>query len=171
MLTIRLQRTGRKGYAHFRVVVQDVRQSPSSGKVIASLGTYDPHTKEANIDTEKAKFYIKNGVQPSSRVATLLKKAGVKLPAWVELDTKKKKAIKHPEKLRKNRPSDAETVEAKPAEPKEEELTEPKEEKPVDKSAAKESLAETEPTTKEAAEPTKENLAEEPATEEKAKKE
>lgn len=61
MLVIRMQRTGRKGYAQFRVVVQDVRQTPTSGHVVAGLGTYDPHTKQANVDIEKAKYYLLNG--------------------------------------------------------------------------------------------------------------
>jgi len=74
-----MQRTGRKGHAQFRVVVQDSRQTPSSGRVIAGLGSYNPHTKEANLDTEKAAFYLSNGAQPSDRVALLLKKECVKL--------------------------------------------------------------------------------------------
>jgi hypothetical protein len=35
MLAIRMQRTGRKGHAMFRVVVQDSRLTPSSGRVVA----------------------------------------------------------------------------------------------------------------------------------------
>jgi small subunit ribosomal protein S16 len=101
-----MQRTGRKGHAHFRVVVQDSRQTPSSGRVVAGLGSYNPHTKETNIDVEKAAFYLSNGAQPSDRVALLLKKEGVKLPEWVELaDTKKQKQVKNADKLRKNQPA------------------------------------------------------------------
>lgn len=105
MLAIRMQRTGRKGHAQFRVVVQDSRQTPSSGRVIAGLGSYNPHTKETNIDVEKAAFYLGNGAQPSDRVALLLKNQGVKLPEWVELaDKKKQKTTKNADKLRKNQP-------------------------------------------------------------------
>jgi small subunit ribosomal protein S16 len=113
MLVIRLQRTGRSGHAQFRVVVQDVRQTPTSGQIVAALGTYDPHTKKANIDVEKVKFYLSNGAQPSGRLTAILKELGVKLPNWVELPTKKQRAIRHGDKLRKNRP--AEVKEAKPA--------------------------------------------------------
>ena len=56
MLVIRLQRTGRKGHAMFRIVVQDSRQTPTSGKVVARLGSYNPHNKEVIIDKEKAAF-------------------------------------------------------------------------------------------------------------------
>lgn len=107
MLTIRLQRTGRKGHANFRVVVQDSRQSPTSGKFVALLGSYDPHNKTVTLEKNKAEFYLKNGAHPSNRVATLLKTEGVKLPKWLELTPPKKKETRHPEKLRKNRPAGA----------------------------------------------------------------
>ena len=55
MLVIRLQRTGRKGHAQFRVVVQDSRRTPSSGKIVAALGHYNPHNKEIVVNKEKAK--------------------------------------------------------------------------------------------------------------------
>ena len=118
MLAIRMQRTGRKGHAQFRVVVQDSRQTPSSGRVIAGLGNYNPHTKETKIDTEKAAFYLNNGAQPSDRVAFILQKEGVKLPSWVILASdKKQKSIKNVEKLRKNRPvEEAAPIEDAPAE-------------------------------------------------------
>jgi small subunit ribosomal protein S16 len=115
MLVIRMQRAGRKGHAQFRVVVQDSRRTPTSGRVVARLGSYNPHTKTATIDKEKASFYLEHGAQPSDRVARLLKSEGVKLPAWVKLDIDKKRTIRNPEKLRRNRPADA-PAEEKPAE-------------------------------------------------------
>jgi small subunit ribosomal protein S16 len=69
MLVIRMQRTGRKGHAQFRVVVQDSRRTPTSGKLVASLGSYNPHTKTTTVDKEKAKFYLEHGAQPTERVA------------------------------------------------------------------------------------------------------
>lgn len=115
MLAIRMQRTGRKGHAMFRVVVQESRLTPTSGKVVALLGSYDPHAKTATLDKEKAATFLKNGAQPSDRAARLLKKEGVKLPKWVQLEAKQSGAIRNPEKLRKNRPA-----EPKAAEPTEE---------------------------------------------------
>lgn len=106
MLAIRMQRTGRKGHAHFRVVVQDSRLTPTSGRVVAGLGSYDPHTKQAKIDLEKAEFYLKNGAQPSSRVAALLKNEGLKLPEWVVVAEAKQRSVKNPDKLRKNQPAE-----------------------------------------------------------------
>ncbi len=104
MLAIRMQRTGRKGHAMFRMVVQDARLTPTSGKVVARLGSYDPHAGLSSIDKEKASFYLKNGAQPSDRVARLLAKEGVELPSWVRPSAKKERKTRNPEKLRKNNP-------------------------------------------------------------------
>ncbi len=116
MLTIRMQRTGRKGLANFRVVVQDSKFSPTSGRVVTQLGHYNPHTKETVLDKEETEKYLKNGAQPSPRVVKLLEEQKVKLPEWVEKSaTDKKRAIRNPEKLRKNQPKE-EVVEEAPAE-------------------------------------------------------
>jgi small subunit ribosomal protein S16 len=104
MLAIRMQRTGRKGHAMFRVVVQESRLTPTSGKVVANLGSYDPHGKVAILDKEKAAFYLEHGAQPSDRAARLLQSEGVKLPEWVSLSESKEGKIRNPEKLRKNQP-------------------------------------------------------------------
>jgi small subunit ribosomal protein S16 len=123
MLAIRMQRTGRKGHAMFRVVVQDARLTPTSGKVVALLGSYDPHSKAATLDKEKAATFLKNGAQPSDRAAMLLKQEGVKLPKWVSVDTKKAGKLRNAEKLRKNRPAEPKAEEA----PVEEAAAEPEE--------------------------------------------
>lgn len=108
MLAIRMQRTGRKGHAQFRVVVQDARLTPTSGRVVAQLGSYNPHTKTATLDKEKATFYLTNGARPSDRVARLLQKEGVELPKWVSILADKERSIRNPEKLRKNQPAEPE---------------------------------------------------------------
>ncbi len=137
MLAIRMQRTGRKGHANFRVIVQDSHLSPTSGKFVAHLGSYDPHTKVSTLVKEKAAFYLEHGARPSDRVAQLLKKEGVKLPEWVEVSGKKSHAIRHTDKLRRNRPAEAKAAET----PADTEPTEvPAETAPVDVPA------ETEPT-------------------------
>ncbi len=108
MLAIRMQRIGRRGHAQFRVVVQDSRQSPKSGKFVALLGSYNPHTKATSLVKDKAQTYLDNGAQPSDRVALLFKSEGVKLPKWVSVPDKKAGKIKNQEKLRKNRTEKAE---------------------------------------------------------------
>ena len=66
MLAIRLQRLGRKAYPVYRVAVQEAQRHPSSGRVVAYVGSYNPHTKDANINVEAAQKYLDNGAQPSS---------------------------------------------------------------------------------------------------------
>lgn len=100
MLAIRMQRRGRKGHAMFRVVVQDSRSAPTSGRTVAVLGSYDPHAKTVTLDKEKAQTYLNNGAQPSERIVTLFKKEGVKLPKWVAEPAKKSGNTRNPEKLR-----------------------------------------------------------------------
>lgn len=105
MLAIRMQRTGRKGLPNYRIVVQDSRRTPLSGRVVAKLGSYNPHTKELILDKEKAQTYLSNGAQPSERVVMLFKQESITLPKWVSSKTQKTRDIRHPEKLRKNQPA------------------------------------------------------------------
>ena len=119
MLAIRLQRLGRKGYATYRLAVQESQRHPSSGRVVAYVGSYNPHTKESNIQVEAAQKCLDNGAQPTPRVVKLLKDAGVTLPKWVkESASDKQKAIRNAEKLRKNQPKEepVEEVAEEPAE-------------------------------------------------------
>ena len=136
MLAIRMQRTGRKGHAMFRVVVQDSRRTPTSGKIVASLGSYDPHAKTVTLDKEKASFFLEHGAQPSDRAALLLQKEGVKLPSWVSVVTDQKREVRNPDKRRSSRP--AEVVE--PQAPAVEAVAAP--EAPVEETVAPEAAAE-----------------------------
>ena len=107
MLAIRLQRLGRKGYPVYRLAVQESQRHPSSGRVVAYVGSYNPHTKQATIQVKAAQKYLNNGAQPSPRVIKLLQEAGVSLPKWVKPPVATKhKAIKNAEKLRKNQPKE-----------------------------------------------------------------
>lgn len=116
MLAIRLQRLGRKGYPVYRLAVQEAQRHPSSGRVVAYVGTYNPHTKDASVQVEAAQKYLDNGAQPTPRVVKLLKDAGVKLPSWVKQPaTDKQKSIRNAEKLRRNQPKE-EVVEEPAAE-------------------------------------------------------
>jgi small subunit ribosomal protein S16 len=135
MLVIRMQRTGRKGHAQFRVVVQDSRRTPTSGNIVASLGHYDPHTKKTEIDKEKAAYYLGNGAQPSDRVVRLLQAEGVKLPTWVKVATVKSSAIKNQDKLRRNRPAEEAAPVEEPA-AEEAEATEAPSETPAEEVVA-----------------------------------
>jgi len=120
MLAIRLQRLGRKALPIYRLAVQESQRHPSSGRVVAYVGSYNPHTKETSayvgsqhphtketrIDTEKVAFYLGNGAQPTPRVVRILSEQKVDLPAWVKQPASKEGKLRNPEKLRKNRPAD-----------------------------------------------------------------
>ena len=107
MLAIRLQRLGRKAYPVYRIAVQESNRHPSSGRVVAYVGTYNPHTKEVTIQKDAAQKYLDNGAQPTPRVVKLLAAEGIKLPKWVKQPTEgKQKTVKNAEKLRKNQPKE-----------------------------------------------------------------
>jgi small subunit ribosomal protein S16 len=106
MLAIRLQRVGRQGYATYRLAVQEANRHPSSGRVVAYVGSYNPHTKDATVQVELAQKYLDNGAQPTPRVVKLLADAGVKLPNWVVKATNKTKSIRNADKLRRNQPKE-----------------------------------------------------------------
>jgi len=131
MLAIRMQRNGRTHFPTYRIVVQEAQRHPLSGRVVAEVGNYNPATKALTLDKEAVEKYLKNGAQPSGRVAFILKKNGVKLPKWVKLAPKKASKAKHADKLRKNQPKEEAPAEETPAEaPTSEEA--PKEETPAE---------------------------------------
>ena len=117
MLAIRMQRTGRKGHAMYRMVVQDARRTPTSGKIVTYLGSYDPHSKQTSLDKTKASYYLEHGAQPSPRAAFILKSEQVKLPKWVAEPKQMKRSVRNPDKRRSTAPAPevvAEVEEAKP---------------------------------------------------------
>lgn len=116
MLAIRMQRNGRAHYPTYRIVVQESQRHPLSGRVVAEVGNYNPATKALTLDKELVEKYLSNGAQPSSRVAFILKKNGVKLPKWYKEPAQKKAVAKHADKLRKNQPKEEPAVEEAPAE-------------------------------------------------------
>ena len=134
MLAIRMQRNGRTHYPTYRIVVQEAQRHPLSGRIVAEDGNYNPDTKALTLDKKAVEKYLKNGAQPSTRVAFILKKNGVKLPDWVKLAPKKSVKAKHADKLRKNQPKEA-PVEEAPAET-------PAEEAPAEAPAVEEAAAE-----------------------------
>ena len=107
MLAIRFQRTGRRNQPKFRVVVQDSRRTPTSGRVVANLGHYNPHTKEHGVDFDRLQTYLRHGAQPSPRVVHLLVSHKVELPSWVKTLSQRQRSTRHPDKLRRNRSAEA----------------------------------------------------------------
>ena len=155
-----MQRLGRKGHPTYRVVVQDSRRTPTSGKVVAMLGSYDPHTKQNTLVKDKAQIFLDNGAQPSERVVRLFVTEGMTLPKWVKEPSKQSREIRNAVKLRKNRPAEPVAEVASVVEPISEEPTEPAEEPkedeptvmpdefPEDSAVAEEPVEKAEPKTK-----------------------
>jgi small subunit ribosomal protein S16 len=92
-VVIRLKRTGGKKDASFRIVVADSRRA-RDGRFIEQLGFYDPQPREAQyrVDVERTQYWLGVGAQASDQVRSLLKKAGVPLPARPSKSKKPKAA-------------------------------------------------------------------------------
>src|SRR3989344_7895043 len=85
MLKVRLQRTGKRGQAYFRVVVLEHTKKPK-GKFLELLGNYDPHKKELKVKIDRIEYWISKGAQVSPTVNNLLSNYKYwdkpKVPSW-----------------------------------------------------------------------------------------
>jgi small subunit ribosomal protein S16 len=70
-----MTRIGSNKRPTFRVVVTEAR-SPRDGRVVETLGFYNPKTKPATlkVDRERLTHWLSVGAQPSSTVKSLMKK-------------------------------------------------------------------------------------------------
>jgi small subunit ribosomal protein S16 len=75
---LRLTRVGGKKDPIWRVVVADQR-SPRDGRVIETIGQYNPQTEPSTIriDEERARHWLERGAQPSQQVSKLLRISGI----------------------------------------------------------------------------------------------
>ncbi|UPA22047.1 30S ribosomal protein S16 [Candidatus Peribacteria bacterium] len=92
MLVLRLQRTGRKNLATYRIVAAE-KARPVKGKSIEILGHYLPAEKKPvlSVNTERATFWISKGAIPSDTVARILSKQGMKgMEKYMDRYTKKR---------------------------------------------------------------------------------
>lgn len=99
MLVLRLQRTGRRNDATYRVVVTE-KSAPMKSGEIEILGHYLPTRKPAvfECNQERADFWMKRGAQPSDTVARQLAKAGAKnMDKYFTTYTKKRSKSAPPE--------------------------------------------------------------------------
>jgi small subunit ribosomal protein S16 len=78
LVKIRLTRKGAKKKPFYRVIAADTR-ARRDGPFLEILGTYNPmkDPSEINIKTERVKYWLNNGAQPTSTVRKLLKLAGM----------------------------------------------------------------------------------------------
>ncbi len=75
-VSIRLRRQGTTNTPYYKIVVADAR-SPRDGKFIEIIGNYDPKKagQNANLDLERAEYWIRHGAQPSETVASIIRNA------------------------------------------------------------------------------------------------
>lgn len=75
MLKIKLTRTGKRNQPHYRIVVAEAR-SKNDGKVVDSLGYYNPLTKPSTIELDAKKYqrWLSQGAQPTRTVRNLAAK-------------------------------------------------------------------------------------------------
>lgn len=122
MLTIRFARVGKKNKAQFKIMLQEKTIAPG-GRHIEVLGSYDPHSKEAVLKTDKIKYWISKGAQMSDTVCNLFIKKGVIEGAKrkVKVPMKKVEAVAEAVVAEAPKAEEAKTEEVKTEEPKTEE--------------------------------------------------
>jgi small subunit ribosomal protein S16 len=76
MLVIRLNRTGRRNRAFFRLAVQEKTIAPG-GRHTEIVGSWNPHKKEGVFKKERILHWISQGAQPSDTVFNLLVSQGI----------------------------------------------------------------------------------------------
>ena len=77
MLMLRLQRIGRRNEAHFKIVVIEKTKGPKSQKYVDIIGSYNPKLGRVQLDADKVKKHLANGVQPSDTVRNILISEGL----------------------------------------------------------------------------------------------
>jgi small subunit ribosomal protein S16 len=90
MLIIRLQRTGKKNQADFRIVLAE-KEAPVNKKITEVLGSYNPRKKAFQVKEERLKYWLGQKVSLSETAHNLLVTKGL-------LDAKKIKAFSIPKK-------------------------------------------------------------------------
>ena len=120
-LVMRMTRHGTKKRPFYHIVVADSRY-PRDGRFIEKVGTYNPMLQKDNpqrvtLVEERIKHWVKNGAQPSERVARFLHaaKLGPKVE-WRESPKKSAPRAKTQERL-KLEAAGKEAAAAKAAEP------------------------------------------------------
>ena len=72
MLVIRFFRIGKKNQPSFKIVITDKRRPTGAGRFVEEVGFWNPVTKEKVLKTERIKYWLSVGVQPSASIRNLL---------------------------------------------------------------------------------------------------
>ena len=140
---IRMKKMGRTHAPFYRICAMDKR-SPRDGRVIETLGTYDPMVPETDarvtLKTDRIDYWVSVGAQPSDKVAVLIKKYGTN---GSHLDAQKE-ALERLGRRKQYTPAPPEPAKpAKKEEPKAEaEAAPPAEEASAEEAATPEAAAE-----------------------------
>lgn len=87
MLTIRLQRIGKKKKPSYRIIVSEKKRDPQAPH-LEMLGIYDPvqKNKVLNVNKERVQYWIEKGATLSNTINNLFVKEGI-------IEGKKKKSV------------------------------------------------------------------------------
>ena len=77
MLTLRLQRVGRKHDPSYRIVATNSRNGPKSGNAVEVLGHYDAIRKTRTIKADAVKKHLANGATVSNTLRNILISEGI----------------------------------------------------------------------------------------------
>lgn len=72
MLTIRLQRVGRKNDPSFRVILVEAKRAAKTGNYKEMLGSYDARTDRVDLRADRIKHWIAQGATVSDTVHNIL---------------------------------------------------------------------------------------------------
>ena len=129
MLAIKLQRIGKKHQPSYRLIVAEKR-SKMLAPPVEDLGPYNPTTKTASLNMERAAYWLKVGAQPTPTVHNLLVKEGILSVPKVAIKIKAKAKKEEEAPVAAPATATAENPPAETAEPAAEE-TKPAEEAPA----------------------------------------
>ena len=138
MLKIRMQRTGRTNAPSFRIVVIEHTESTKSGHIVEKLGTYNPKTKERNLDGERVKYWLSVGAKASGTMHNMLISTGIIEGKKVNVLPRKSPPKKEPSSAEATEGKEEAAKEAPAAEVPAEAAPEAKTEEPVKEEAAPE---------------------------------
>lgn len=77
MLKIRMQRVGRINMPSYRLIVVEHTEGPKTGNIVEKVGTYNPRSKERQVDAERVKYWMSVGAKPSDTVHNMLVSLGI----------------------------------------------------------------------------------------------
>lgn len=74
MLKLKLSRTGKKGFAYYKIIVAEAK-SKRDGRYLESIGTYNPNLTPVGLSVNKTRldYWFTQGIKPTDTVRRLLK--------------------------------------------------------------------------------------------------